>query len=404
MDNQEQLTMHELIDRVMPCIIAKRYKKTYIKGFRNTFDRLIEYCDERGIEHFSTELGEQFLRDCYNVTPGTVERRCSRLHRTMDLLSDFLHLGTVMIRRRLNRTFPIGLQSHAEAYLKEMKDLGRRKNTILSHQKLLFKFTDFLDSIGIVTYEDITADTISRFIKVVLCNYSFGTANAYFRILRSFVQYLSQRKIVMEDLVAQIVSVKTPPSPTRIPTTFTVEQIRKILAAVDRESPRGKRDYAVLIIATKLGMRVSDIRNLKPSNFDWERHTVSFVQIKTGEPLTLPLPIDVGWAVIDYLKNGRPPSEAEEIFVRAVAPYDPLTGLDFILETYMHKAGIRNDVVKHHGLHALRHSLATHMLDEKVPLTSIQSVLGHVNAEATQKYLGVNVAQLRSCAMEVPNV
>ncbi len=164
---------------------------------------------------------------------------------------------------------------------------------------------------------------------------------------------------------------------------------------------KGKRDYAVLMIAVKLGIRTSDIRNLRPANFNWEQHLVSFTQVKTGEPITLPLPTDVGWAVIDYLKNGRPVSDAPEIFLRAVAPYVSLQNFDNILIKHMRKAGIPLDSIKHHGLHSLRHSLATHMLDEGIPITSIQGVLGHINADSTQKYIGVNVRQLRSCALEV---
>lgn len=106
-------------------------------------------------------------------------------------------------------------------------------------------------------------------------------------------------------------------------------------------------------------------------------------------------------AVIDYLKNGRPVSDAPEIFLRAVAPYVSLQNFDNILIKHMRKAGIPLDSIKHHGLHSLRHSLATHMLDEGIPITSIQGVLGHINADSTQKYIGVNVRQLRSCALEV---
>ena len=101
------------------------------------------------------------------------------------------------------------------------------------------------------------------------------------------------------------------------------------------------------------------------------------------------------------LKNGRPVSDAPEIFLRAVAPYVSLQNFDNILIKHMRKAGIPLDSIKHHGLHSLRHSLATHMLDEGIPITSIQGVLGHINADSTQKYIGVNVRQLRSCALEV---
>ena len=339
--------------------------------------------------------------DCYGVQPGTVERRCSRKHRAMDLLSDYQHFGTVMIRRRLDRTFPPNLKSVPEGYLKQMELRGRRKNTVLSHRKFLLRFTDFLDSIGIEGFEYLTPDAVNQFIKVILCNYSNSVAMEYYGILRRFLLYLALSGNTKEDLSLKLVPVKRSSTSARIPTTLTMEQIESILSSVDRESPQGKRDYAVLMIAVKLGIRTCDIRNLRPSNFDWDQHMVSFTQIKTGEPLSLPMPMDVGWAVIDYLKNGRPVSETPEVFLRAVAPYESLQNFDNILIKHMRKAGIPLDSLKHHGLHSLRHSLATHMLDEEIPITSIQGVLGHVNAESTEKYIGVNVRQLRSCALEV---
>ena len=143
MAGEKQLTVAELVDGVMPCIKAKQYSESYISGFQQIFNRMLSYCDEHDVQYFSTELAQQFLQDCYDVQPGTVERRCSRAHRAMDLLSDYQHFGTVMIRRRLDRTFPAALEAASEGYLKQMELRGRRKNTVLSHRKFLFRFTDF---------------------------------------------------------------------------------------------------------------------------------------------------------------------------------------------------------------------------------------------------------------------
>ena len=402
MKEEKKKTVTELIDGVLPCIIAKQYSKSYVNGFRFVFNRLIVYCAEHDEKYFSTELGQQFLLDCYGIKPGTILPKFSRQHRAMDLLSDFQHFGTVMIRRRLDRDFPTGLRNAAEGYLLNMELMGRRNNTILAHKKILLRFTDFLDSLKITDYDLLTTDAVNRFINVVLINYSNDVTMGYYGILKRFLQYLFQSGNTREDLSLKLTPVKRIAASARIPTTLTIEQIESILASVDRESPQGKRDYAVLMIAVKLGIRTCDIRNLRPANIDWEGHKISFTQIKTGVPLSLPLPADVGWAIIDYLKNGRPISDAPEIFLRAVAPYVSLTNFDNILIKHMRKAGIPLDSVKHHGIHILRHSLATHMLDEGIPVTSIQSVLGQVNADSTQKYLGINVRQLRSCALEVP--
>lgn len=400
-DDGNRLTVYELVERVIPCIIAKHYSENYIQGFRSTFRNLLAYCNKNEKKYFTAELAQQFMLDCYGVQPGTVERRCSRVHRAMDLLSDYQHFNAVMLRRRLNREFPAGLQEGAVNYLQKLSLHGRRENTLRSHRNVLLRFTDYLFSVGVTDYKLLSADIVNRYVKVVSCNYSNSVVRLHYSILLRFFQYLAHSGYKETDLSLKMMPIVKVSASARIPTTLDLSQIESILTSVDRESPQGKRDYAVLMIAVKLGIRTSDIRNLRPANFNWEQHLVSFTQVKTGEPITLPLPTDVGWAVIDYLKNGRPVSDAPEIFLRAVAPYVSLQNFDNILIKHMRKAGIPLDSIKHHGLHSLRHSLATHMLDEGIPITSIQGVLGHINAASTQKYIGVNVRQLRSCALEV---
>ena len=199
MDESKKLTVAELVDGVMPCIKAKQYSESYIKGFRQIFNRLLFYCEKHGEKYFSTELSQQFLLECYDVQPGTVEKRCSRIHRAMDLLSDYQHFGTVMLRRRLNRTFPEVFHNASGGYLKQMELHGRRKNTVRCNRKVILRFDDFLDSIGIAGFEFLTPDAVNLFIKVVLCNYSNPVAMEYYGILRRFLQYLSQSGNTKEE-------------------------------------------------------------------------------------------------------------------------------------------------------------------------------------------------------------
>ena len=355
MDDGNRLTVYELVERVIPCIIAKHYSENYIQGFRSTFRNLLAYCNKNEKKYFTAELAQQFMLDCYGVQPGTVERRCSRVHRAMDLLSDYQHFNAVMLRRRLNREFPAGLQEGAVNYLQKLSLHGRRENTLRSHRNVLLRFTDYLFSVGVTDYKLLSADIVNRYVKVVSCNYSNSVVRLHYSILLRFFQYLAHSGYKETDLSLKMMPIVKVSASARIPTTLDLSQIESILASVDRESPQGKRDYAVLMIAVKLGIRTSDIRNLRPANFNWEQHLVSFTQVKTGEPITLPLPTDVGWAVIDYLKNGRPVSDAPEIFLRAVAPYVSLQNFDNILIKHMRKAGIPLDSIKHHGLHSLRH-------------------------------------------------
>lgn len=254
MDDGNRLTVYELVERVIPCIIAKHYSENYIQGFRSTFRNLLAYCNKNEKKYFTAELAQQFMLDCYGVQPGTVERRCSRVHRAMDLLSDYQHFNAVMLRRRLNREFPAGLQEGAVNYLQKLSLHGRRENTLRSHRNVLLRFTDYLFSVGVTDYKLLSADIVNRYVKVVSCNYSNSVVRLHYSILLRFFQYLAHSGYKETDLSLKMMPIVKVSASARIPTTLDLSQIESILASVDRESPQGKRDYAVLMIAVKLGM------------------------------------------------------------------------------------------------------------------------------------------------------
>ena len=189
----------------------------------------------------------------------------------MDLLSDYQHFNAVMLRRRLNREFPAGLQEGAVNYLQKLSLHGRRENTLRSHRNVLLRFTDYLFSVGVTDYKLLSADIVNRYVKVVSCNYSNSVVRLHYSILLRFFQYLAHSGYKETDLSLKMMPIVKVSASARIPTTLDLSQIESILASVDRESPQGKRDYAVLMIAVKLGIRTSDIRNLRPANFNWEQ-------------------------------------------------------------------------------------------------------------------------------------
>lgn len=237
-DDGNRLTVYELVERVIPCIIAKHYSENYIQGFRSTFRNLLAYCNKNEKKYFTAELAQQFMLDCYGVQPGTVERRCSRVHRAMDLLSDYQHFNAVMLRRRLNREFPAGLQEGAVNYLQKLSLHGRRENTLRSHRNVLLRFTDYLFSVGVTDYKLLSADIVNRYVKVVSCNYSNSVVRLHYSILLRFFQYLAHSGYKETDLSLKMMPIVKVSASARIPTTLDLSQIESILTSVDRESPQ----------------------------------------------------------------------------------------------------------------------------------------------------------------------
>jgi len=196
--------------------------------------------------------------------------------------------------------------------------------------------------------------------------------------------------------------VRTPRNAS-VPYIWSKEDLQKLLGAIDREDPKGKRDYAILLIAIRLGLRVGDIRSLKQSSIDWSQKTINLKMIKTGQLIELPLLKDVGWAIIDYLQNGRPATNSECLFVRHKAPFNaqrlqqrtaPLytqSGLE-----YAWQSAPRDALSEKY--------LAGNMLDVKSPLPLISEALGHQSVNTTGLYLKIDVEGLRRCAIDPEEV
>lgn len=397
----QQMTVADLAEGIMPLLESKGYHSVYVHSIRCVFNHLLIFCEKNGENRFSAELGQRFLEERYGVVQGTKSRTQSKAHRAMDMLSAYQQFGTVMLRRRKHREFPAQFTESVDAYFGKMCKDFMSDNTVKTHKTTLHRLTEFLDGQGVQSVNGITLDSLNSYIKMVLCNYSKNIVRHELGVMRRFLNYLHTRGDLPKDLSACLPKMRISSTPTHLPSTFSPEEVERLLASVDRSSPSGKRDYAVLMIAAKLGLRTSDIKNLKHESIDWENKAIRLTQIKTNESLTLPLPADVGWALIDYIKHGRPVSDVPEIFLRAVAPYVSLHNFDNILIKAMRLARIPLNRTAHHGLHTLRHSLATTMLEQETPIHIIQEVLGHVNAHTTKRYIAIDIKQLRSCAMEV---
>jgi site-specific recombinase XerD len=396
-----RMTVTELTEAIIPLLKSENFSRTYVKTIGYTLNQLLKFCENKGENRFNVELGQRFIEEHYNVTPETNPRNISTARRVMDMLSSYQQVGIIFPRRRKHYIFPDQFVKQINDYYADMHRNFASDSTIKRHTISLRRLTLFLDGENVRSVSDITRESLNDYIKIVLCNFGKGTLLTELGILRHFLGFLYTNGDLPVNLSASLPKHRLSRIPSNLPSTFTPEEVGRILASVDRSSPLGKRNYAVLMLAAKLGLRTCDIKNLKPENIDWENRAIHLTQVKTNEPLTLPLPSDVGWSLIDYIRYGRPVSEAPEIFIRVCAPYESLRSFDHILVKAMRHAKIPFNRTTHHGLHTLRHSFATEMLGQNTPIYVIQEVLGHVDAHTTKRYTSIDIGQLRTCALEV---
>jgi integrase/recombinase XerD len=192
------------------------------------------------------------------------------------------------------------------------------------------------------------------------------------------------------------------------PHLWTAEEIRRLLAVIDRQSAAGKRDYAMILMTARLGLRISDLRQLEFGDLDWLAKTITIVQHKTGRPLSLPLLDDAGWAIIDYVRHGRPETACAKVFIKHRHPFDAFgcsSSVACRLPRYAARAGIEFPPGQVCGVHSLRGALAVAMIGNGAPMPVISAVLGHVSSDTTQAcYLRFDVERLRCCAVDVEDV
>jgi site-specific recombinase XerD len=191
----------------------------------------------------------------------------------------------------------------------------------------------------------------------------------------------------------------------KIPSFYTASEIQRIESSVVRSSGVSKRNYAMLLLATRLGLRASDIAGLRFSDLDWDKNLIKLKMQKTGKNIELPLLANVGNSIIDYLQYGRAQSLLQNIFLSSRAPYMAATkdSVCAAIREIIDKSGI-NTEGKHHGPHSMRHSLASALLQNGTTSPVISETLGHQNTQTTMTYLKIDFSSLIQCALPVSPV
>ena len=218
--------------------------------------------------------------------------------------------------------------------------------------------------------------------------------------LRSFLRYARYRGEVTLDLAAAVPIVANWSMPS-IPRAIGADQVRQLLASIDRRTAIGRRDYAIVLLLARLGLRSSEVAFLELDDIDWAAGQVS-VRGKRGHRTALPLPAEVGAALAAYLCHGRPRSLSRRVFLRSRAPIRGFlrqTGVGSIVRHALQRAGIHAPTT---GAHQFRHALATEMLRHGASLTEIGEVLRHRHPQTTSIYAKVDLTALRTLALPWP--
>ncbi len=399
----KQSPIQALVNGLEAYLVTQNYTVDTLRHYRHVWYLLASYADEKGIATADVEWMTRFLREHYGISEGSPLTRTQKTYyRAAGMLCDFQQYGYVLRRQHTKREiFPQRYQcifDAADKYYAQNRLAERTRRQFSVH---LRRFISFLESRNLRT-EAIDAAHMREYF-LTLESWAKTTVAFDLYVLRSVLPLLFAVGVTSSDLSLLCPSVRVPAG-AKIPSAYLAEDVQAVLDAVDRENPQGKRDYAILLLAARLGMRVGDIRELRFENLYWNTAEIRFIQSKTGNEAILPLSDELGWALIDYVKNGRPVTDSKVIFVRHIAPYDAFgrdNNLNNIVSKYFKAANIHVPPGKRHGMHVFRHSLASGMLANGTPLPVVSEALGHSETNTTARYIKIAVEQLRGCALEV---
>jgi integrase/recombinase XerD len=239
---------------------------------------------------------------------------------------------------------------------------------------------------------DVTA-AVLREAEVV----TVGSVQFFVVALRSFLRYCHLIGVTGTDLSAASLPVTGRRRDT-LPRGISPAQARRLLRSCDRRTAVGRRDYAVIVLLLRLGLRASEVAALRLEDLDWRAGLIT-VHGKHQRVDQLPLPVEVGDAIAAYLRYARPPATGRQVFVRLIAPRQGLSreAVGCLVRRASRRAGLTS-----FGPHRLRHTLACDMVRVGVPLHEIGQVLRHRDATSTSSYARVDVDQLRSIARPWP--
>jgi len=401
-EDQRQITIEWLFETADRELYRLKYSAGMLDQHRKELEGFRDYCTQNALAFYDAGTGAEYFIQRYgiNITEGSAVRinlAQKKTRATIRFLDDIYMFGYAKRYRNYEYMIPSEFAALLDGYLRYCIKNNGAAGTIRVKKTKLLQFLCFLDKKH-VNPSDVTASVISEYMST-LFQYRRSTIHIISSVLREFFRYLYAEGILQADFSGDVPRPKVYVEED-VPETWTPNEIRQLLAEINRSNATGKRDYAMVLLASVLGMRAGDICALQFKNIDWHRKLITYTQQKTGKDNTLPLLPSIGEAIIDYLKNGRLESACSNVFIRHIPPYGPIESestLSECIKRYMRKAGI--PIKKRKLAHAMRHTLASSLLQEGVPLMTITNIMGHDTPKTTMGYMKVNLPALRKCAL-----
>lgn len=383
------------------------YSIATMDGYQSIWDRFIKWKNEDYFEYSSNDY-DNFLLNVYSFDVNTYNSKSKshfqQLMRSKRILEDFdnykLHLTREILPNALYLDYPSEWNIILDDFLNFCLEIQSNSSNTIKHKRdYLTRILSYFHQNKVTNIKELNKSIVVKFVNNAIDKGNVSKRRNFY-VLREFLQYLFIEDILKEDLSIYVPKIRRTKR-KKIPTYLKQEEVETLLESIPKTRKVDIRNYTIILIAARLGLRINEILNIKLKDIDWQNNKLNIYQSKTNNLNILPLSKEVGWAIIDYIKKSRPKCDNEYLFVKLKYPFDKMKQFSNF-NKYFDKLNIEIKKENKKGIHNLRHSLATNMLNNDIPLEIIASTLGQSSIDTTSNnYLKIDIKNLKSCGLEI---
>lgn len=385
----KKLSFQELMEAVLDQLKSQKYMDSTLTVYRRTYNRVHTFLIQHDTEVYTHELGKEYI-SCQNVCESTLVAYSCAIRR----LDDYIEGKPYRCHHDNEKNeSPEVFSNILSKYLHHCEEKGNKIVTILAKEHVCVSFLTYV-------YEEGCSDLSKMDLSIVTRGLlTFSNKDSYASI-RQFLKYLYDIGIVENDFSGIVPRFRRS---IPVPTTYTPEEISSVEKSINIDSNAGRRNLAITLIASRMGLRAGDIAKLKLSEVNLDTGYISIIQEKTGTPLSLQMPSEVSESIKMHLENDKYAQIDGYVFHSMTAPYGPITTsiIRHLLNKGFNTAGV-NTGGKKHGPHSFRSSLASSMVNDGVSYEIVRRILGHSDPDVIKHYAKADIENLRLCSIEPP--
>ena len=385
----------KLLETFLTDYEAQGYRSTTLRGYRQSSWHFLLWLhrDRIPLNAVDTEIINRFLEhDCicprYVRVPGSL----SGARTYACVLRKFVKF--LAERAVTSSVVPIDGQK-GERHLTEFctwleQHRGLKARTIRRYDR---EVSSLLENLG-KDHQNYSATAIRRVLLERFPHVSQTHAKSLARSMRMYLRFLVSTGVCPPNILAAVPIPRSWRLST-LPRYIPMEEVERVVQCCHSDRPSGIRDRAILLLLARLGLRAGDVCYLRLSDISWRQAKIQ-VRGKSKNAAALPLPQDVGDALLQYIQSARPRVNTDRVFLRSTAPNEPLAdpaSISSIVASALKRAGVESPGGR--GAHLIRHSVATHMLRSAVPIEVIGALLRHESVETTEIYAKVDLPMLQ---------